>query len=92
MIPVEPGSESMGSFNIGQITAVATAFRLAGYAGPLSVVSRLKGDERVFVLSTEVLEQLRDVRALEQVVGQVLSRKVRITDHEASPDELEPFQ
>lgn len=82
----------MGSFHVGQTTAVATAFRLAGYAGPLSVVTRLKGDERVFILSPDALGQLREVRALEQLVGQLLSRKVWITDHQASPDELEPFE
>jgi hypothetical protein len=82
----------LGTFNIGQTTAVANAFRLAGYAGPLSVVTRLKGDERVFILSPEALEQLRDVRALEQVIGQLLSCKVWITDHQASPDELEIFE
>jgi len=82
----------MDTFSIGQTTAVATAFRLAGYAGPLSVVTRLKGDERVFILSPDALEQLRDVRSLEQLIGQLLSRKVWITDHQASPDELEPFE
>lgn len=82
----------MDSFNVGQTTAVATAFRLAGYGGPLYVVTRLKGDERVFILSPEALAELTDVRALEQLVGQLLSRKVWITDHQASPDELEPFE
>lgn len=82
----------MDAFGVGQTTAVATAFRLAGYGGPLSVVTRLKGDERVFVLPPDALGQLREVRALEQLVGQLLARKVWITDHDASPDELEPFE
>jgi hypothetical protein len=80
------------AFNIGQTTAVATAFRLAGYEGPLYVVTRLKGDERVFILSTEALGQLRAVRDVEQLVGQLLSRKVWITDHDVSAEEIEPFE
>lgn len=81
----------MEHFTVGQTTAVTTAFRLAGYAGPLSVVTRLKGDERVFILSSEALDEVRDVRALEQLVGQLLSRKVWVTDHDVSPEEIEPF-
>ena len=93
VVPVRSESGEVAvPFNIGQTTAVATAFRLAGYTGPLSVASRLKGDETVFVLSTEALERVRDVRALEQLVSQLLSRKVWITDHETSPEELEQFE
>jgi hypothetical protein len=80
------------SFNVGQTTAVATAFRLAGYDGPLIVASEFKGDERVFVVSPEVRATLRDARGLEQLVGQILSRKVAIADTTQYPRATEMFE
>jgi len=61
-------------FNIGQQAAVAGAFRLAGYSGSLLTAPVTSVDERVFLLEPEVLRTLRDVRILEQVVGQLRGR------------------
>jgi hypothetical protein len=52
--------------NVGQRTAVAGSFRLAGYDGPLMVGSVTSEDERVFLLDADALSRLRDVRTLEQ--------------------------
>ena len=80
------------AFNIGQVTAVANAFSLAGYDGPLRVASDLKGDERIFVVAPEVRERLRDLRRLEQVVAQLLAHKVAITDTTVYSQETEAFE
>jgi hypothetical protein len=79
-------------FSIGQTTAVATAFRLAGYDGPLRVASEFKGDERIFIVAPEVRATMRDVRGVEQLVAQILSLKVAITDTSVYPRETEPFE
>ncbi|MDQ0239275.1 hypothetical protein [Arthrobacter bambusae] len=65
-------------FNIGQRTAVIGAFSLAGYEGPLRTLPNISEDERIFVLGQTDLNQLRHVRTLEQIVGQLLGRKVAI--------------
>lgn len=67
-------------FNIGQRTAVAGAFKLAGYEGPLYIapVRREGDDERAFLFSAEDFAAIRDVRTLQQLVGQVLGCKVYI--------------
>ena len=80
------------AFNIGQKTAVANAFSLAGYDGPLRVASDLKSDERIFVVAPEVREGLRDLRRLAQVVAQLLLRKVAITDTTVYSRDTEPFE
>ena len=86
------GKSSSVSFNIGQTTAVATAFRLAGYEGPLYVATAIKGDERVFVVAPELLAVMHDVRGVEQLVGQLLSRKVAVTDTNVYTREIESFE
>jgi len=65
-------------FNIGQRTAVRGAFRLAGYTGSLQTLPLDSGDEVGFVLDQEDLLGLSDVRDLEQLLQQVLGRKVWI--------------
>ena len=67
-------------FNIGQRTAVAGAFKLAGYEGPLVTAPVTSDDERFFLLEPEALASLRDRRILEQVLGQVLGRKVGVME------------
>lgn len=42
-------------FNDGQRTAVAGAFKLAGYEGPLVVAPVASEDERAFLLDPEAL-------------------------------------
>jgi hypothetical protein len=63
-------------FDQGQRTAVAGAFRLAGYDGPLRTAPVVSEDERAFLLAPDAFRALRDVRALEQVLQQLLGRKV----------------
>ena len=60
----------------GQIMAVRGAFSLAGYDNELRTLPIASEDERIFVLSQEDVLALRDVRTLEQVLQQVLGRKV----------------
>ncbi len=67
-------------FNIGQRTAVAGAFRLAGYDGPLVTAPVTSEDERAFLLERDALGSLRDVRPLEHVLQQLLGRKVWVVE------------
>jgi hypothetical protein len=67
-------------FKIGQRTAVAGAFKLAGYEGPLVVAQVASEDERAFLLNAEALRALRHVRTLEQVLGQLLGIKVFVVE------------
>jgi hypothetical protein len=62
----------------GQITAVRGAFSPAGYDGVIRTLPISSEDERIFVLSQDEVMALRDVRTLEQVLQQVLGRKVWI--------------
>jgi hypothetical protein len=70
--------------SIGQVTAARGAFSLAGYDGDLRTLPITSEDERIFVLSQKDVVALRDVRTLEQVLQQVLGRKVWVV---ASIDE-----
>lgn len=63
-------------FNIGQRTAVAGAFKLAGYEGNLVVAPITSDDERISLLEPDVFDALRDRDVLEQVLTQLLGRKV----------------
>ena len=65
-------------FSEGQVTAVRGAFSLAGYDGDLRTLPITSEDERIFVLSQDDVVALGDVRTLEQVLQQVLGRKVWI--------------
>ncbi|WP_134738507.1 hypothetical protein [Nocardioides sp. 503] len=67
-------------FSVGVVTAVRGAFSLAGYDGDLRTLPITSEDERIFVLSQSDLLALRDIRTLEQVLQQVLGRKVWIVD------------
>jgi hypothetical protein len=64
-------------FNAGQQAPVRGAFELAGYVGELKTLPRDSGDEVCFVLDqADVLALTGDERVLEQVLAQVLGRKV----------------
>jgi hypothetical protein len=76
-------------FSIGQATAVRGAFSLAGYDGDLRTLPIASEDERIFVLDGADVVALRDVRTLEQVLQQVLGRKVWIVD--SSAEDTVPF-
>lgn len=64
--------------SVGQIAAVRGAFSLAGYRGELRTLPIDSEDERLFVLPQDDLRALSDVRTLEQVLQQILGRKVWI--------------
>ena len=60
----------------GQVAAVRGAFLLAGYDGELRILPVASEDELIFVLPQDDVLALSDVRTLEQVVQQILGRKV----------------
>ena len=62
----------------GQVAAARGASSLAGYDGDLRTLPITSEDERIFVLPQDDVVALRDVRTLEQVLQQVLGRKVWI--------------
>lgn len=64
-------------FNVGEQAAVRGAFELAGYDGELNTLPLDSGDEVCFVLDqADLLALTGDMRVLEQVLQQVLGRKV----------------
>jgi hypothetical protein len=67
-------------FNVGQRAAVEGAFALAGYEGAIRTLPVTSEDERIFVLGRDDLGRLRNIRTLEQIIGQLLGRKVAIID------------
>ena len=75
-------------FEVGQRTAVRAAFHLAGYDGPLNTLPLDSGDEVCFVLDQEVVQRL-DVVPLEQVLQQLLGRKVWVLA--SADDQTVPF-
>ena len=88
--PVTEGS-LRDVFTAGQQAAVANAFTLAGYYGPLMTAPVTSGDERVFVLLPDAFAALPDRRALEQALQELLERKVWIVEQSASWPTTEPF-
>lgn len=78
-------------FSVGQRTAVAGAFKLVGYEGPLLTAPVTSEDERAFLLETEAFTKLREVRVLEQVLQQVLGRKVFVVERSSRWGEPVPF-
>lgn len=62
-------------FDVGQRSAVQAAFHLAGYDGELNTLPLDWGDDVCFVLDQDDVLRL-DVRSLEQVLQQLLGRKV----------------
>lgn len=78
-------------FSAGQQAAAARAFSLAGYHDPLVTVPVTSDDERIFVLSPEAFRAMPDRRTLEQVLQELLQRKVWIVEQSASWPTTEPF-
>jgi hypothetical protein len=78
-------------FSIGQRTAVRGAFELAGYVGDLQTLPFVSGDEVCFVLDqADLLALSGDTRVLEQVLQQVLGRKVWVLS--SIDDKTVPFE
>lgn len=75
-------------FDVGQRSAVRAAFHLAGYDGNLKTLPLDSGDEVCFVLDQDDVLRL-DVRSLEQVLQQLLGRKVWVLA--AVDDKTVPF-
>ena len=65
---------------------------MAGYEGDLVTLRVDDPTERLFVLPAPDLAGLRDVRVLEQVVGQVLGCKVAIFEERADLEPYVPFE
>jgi hypothetical protein len=76
----------------GQQAAVADAFSLAGYHGPLMTAPVTSDDERIFLLSADDFGALSDRPALEQALQALLHRKVWIVQRSASWPTAEPFR
>lgn len=79
-------------FTIGQRTAVANAFALAGYHGQIRIAPVTSEDERIFVLPSETFAALTNVHALAQILQQLLDRKVWIVEQSASWPMTESFR
>jgi hypothetical protein len=79
-------------FNSGQRAAVAGAFTLAGYEGALFTAPVTSEDERIFLLERDALRSLRHVRALEQVLQQLLGRKVAVVERSDAWGTPVPFE
>lgn len=75
----------------GQQAAVANAFSQAGYRGPLMIAPVTSDDERIFVLPPDAFGELSDRPALEQVLQELLQRKVWIVQLSVSWPTAEPF-
>jgi len=78
-------------FNVGQRAAVASAFRLAGYDGPIHTLPVDDETERGFVLESEAFRALRSVRDLAQVLTQLLGCKVWVMEQTGEWDAV-PFR
>lgn len=79
------------TFTAGQRAAVAGAFKLAGYEGELLVAAITSGDERVFLLEPAAFRPLRHRAVLEQLLGQLLGRKVWVAERTEQWGEPIPF-
>ena len=79
-------------FSIGQRTAVAGAFKLAGYDGPLVTAPVTSEDERAFLVERHVLRSVGDVRTLEQVLQQLLGRKIFVVEQSDAWGTPVPFE
>ena len=75
-------------FDAGQRSAVRATFHLAGYEGSLNTLPLDSGDEVCFVLHQDDVRRL-DVRSLEQVLRQLLGRKVWVLA--SVDDKMVPF-
>lgn len=90
-VPVNEPPRLGGVINTGQRTAVVGAFKLAGYDRPLFTAPVTSEDERAFLLRRQALDALCDVRTLEQVLQQILGRKVFVVEEDGRWGEPVPF-
>jgi hypothetical protein len=65
-------------FSIGQVAAVRAAFSLAGYEADLRTLRVDSEDERLFVVPAQRVDAMGDLRSLEQVLTQLLGRRVAV--------------
>jgi len=80
-------------FNVGQRAAVASAFRLAGFDAVPGVAPIDSEDERLFVLDGPWPLDDASFRDLEQVLTQLLGRKVAVLRRSASWSPVtQPFE
>lgn len=79
-------------FNVGQRTAVAGAFKLAGYEGPLEIAASISGDERAFLLERQAYQALRHPGVLAQVLQQLLGCKVFVAERTEAWGGVVPFE
>jgi hypothetical protein len=79
-------------FTVGQRAAVAGAFKLADYEGDLLVAPKTSEDERAFLLEPAAFSALRDRPALEQILTQLLGRKVWVAARTSQWGEPVPFE
>jgi hypothetical protein len=80
------------SFSVGQHAATTAAFKLAGYEGDLLVAPIASEDERAFLLEPRAFRALRDRAALEQILTQLLGRKVWVAERTRQWGEPIPFE
>jgi hypothetical protein len=71
-------------FSSGQLAAVRAVFALTGYEGELRTLPVDSEDERIFVLDQAVVTGM-DIRSLEQVLQQLLGRKVWVLTSVGNP-------
>lgn len=71
-------------FSVGQVAAVRAAFAPAGYVGEIRTLPVDSEDERIFALDQSDVRPI-DVRSLEQVLPQLLGRKVRVVESMGTP-------
>ncbi len=89
---VNPPSGDQHKFTVGQRAAVASAFELAGYEDELVVAPITSEDERIFLLEPAAFAALKDRAALEQILTQLLGRKVWVAERTAQWGQPIPFQ
>lgn len=72
-------------FSPGQVAAVRASFALAGFDGPIVTMPVESEDERVFLVPPDSGATMGDPLLLEQVLSQLLSRKVMVTEDIRGP-------
>jgi hypothetical protein len=63
-------------FSPGQVAAVRAAFAFAGFEGGIVTMPVESDDERIFVIPQDDLLRMADVVLVEQVLTQLLGRKL----------------
>jgi hypothetical protein len=84
--------DDLRKFSVGQRAATTAAFKLAGYEGELLVAPITSEDERAFLLEPAAFRALRDRVALEQILTQLLGRKVWVAERTTQWGKPIPFE